>query len=348
MSTDTSVFQAKRLVVTGAAGFIGSNLAHWLRVHRRDTSLVCVDALTYAGNLANLAGLEQDTGFQFVRGDIRDAELIGRLLDAGVDGVINAAAHTHVDRSLLGGDDFAGTNVGGVQVLLEAIKQRPEMRFLQVSTDEVYGAQGPDERADEETAYRPGNPYSATKSGGDLLTLAYVRSFGLNAVITRCCNNYGPFQHPEKVIPLFVTNLLAGKPVPLYGDGLHEREWLHVEDHCAAIVCVLETGRAGDIYNITSSERITNLELTRRIVEIMGRDERSIRYVQDRPGHDRRYALNDGKIRGELGWRPRHLFADGLKQTVQWYIEHQDWSSTVRSGEYRNYYERQYGRRIAT
>lgn len=346
MSTDPPPFP-QRLLITGAAGFIGSNLVHWLLKERSPASIVSLDALTYAGNPANLADVRDDPRHRFVHGNICDRKRVDALLDDGIDAVINVAAHTHVDRSLLGGDDFAATNVGGVQVLLEALKQRPDIRFLQVSTDEVYGSQAPGERADEHAAFNPGNPYSATKAGGDLLALAYHNSFGLDVVITRCCNNYGPYQYPEKVLPLFITNLFDATPVPLYGDGLHAREWLHVADHCSAIARVLESGRTGEIYNITSNEGLTNLELTRRVLDVMGRDEGSIRHVQDRPGHDRRYALNDDKLRRELHWTHTYDFQRGLEQTVRWYRDHETWWRPIKTGEYRKYYEQQYGRRVS-
>ncbi len=346
MGTDASPARPQRLLVTGGAGFIGSNLVHWLLKHWPTADLICLDALTYAGNPANLDDIRKHPRFHFVQGNICDAKLVAELLSTGIDAVINAAAHTHVDRSLLGGDDFSGTNVGGVEVLLNAIRERTGVRFLQVSTDEVYGSMAPDTEADESTRINPQNPYSATKAGGDLLALAYHHSFHLDVVITRCCNNYGAYQYPEKMVPLFITNLFENKPIPVYGDGLQFRQWLHVNDHCSAIARVLEAGRSGEVYNITSGVGLTNLDLTHRLLNLAGKGENLIQHVQDRPGHDRRYSVNDNKLRQELGWRPTYDLQVGLKQTVQWYNDHPTWWRPIKSGEYRAYYNRQYGERI--
>lgn len=334
----------RHVLVTGAAGFIGSNLVHWLLANRPDLRVTSVDALFYAGNLANLADLRGHERHRFVRGNICDRQLIVGLLDDGVDAVINAAAQTHVDRSLMEADEFVASNLGGVQVQLDLLKQRPHIRFLQVSTDEVYGSRLPDDPAGETAALCPRNPYAATKAGADLLALSYHHSFGLDVVITRCCNNYGPYHYPEKVIPLFITNLMDGQPVPLYGDGLNYREWIHVDDHCAAIARVLEAGRSGEVYNITSGEGMPNVDLTRRILDALGRDESFIRHVTDRPGHDRCYLLDGAKIERELGWRAAVRFDDGLRRTVQWYRDHENWWRPIKSGEYRRYYEKQYGK----
>ncbi len=346
MSIDTSKRQPKNVLVTGAAGFIGSNLVHYLLKRWPDASIVSLDALTYAGNLANLKDLDDVPRHRFVHGNICDRETVSTLLDQDIDTVINAAAHTHVDRSLLGADDFAGTNVGGVQVFLDAIKQRPHIRFVQISTDEVYGSQAPGEDADENYRLTPRNPYSATKTGGDLVALAFHHSFDLDVVITRCCNNYGPYQYPEKMIPLFITNLFENKQVPLYGDGLHARQWIHVDDHSAAIARVAESGRSGEVYNITSGKGMTNKEMTAKLLAITGKDESLIKYVTDRPGHDRRYAIDDRKIRTELGWSPVVDFDEGIKQTVQWFVDHKSWWEPIKSGQYRKYYEEQYGKRV--
>jgi dTDP-glucose 4,6-dehydratase len=345
LSGDRTIRRPRGLLVTGAAGFIGSNLVHWLLRHWADTKVVSLDALCYAGNLANLEDLRDHPRHKFVHGNICDRGLMHSLLSEDIEAVINAAAHTHVDRSLMDADEFTATNVGGVQVQLDLIKEHPAVRFVQVSTDEVYGSLAPGETSDESSKLSAGNPYSATKAGADLLALAYHHSFGLNVTITRCCNNYGPFHYPEKVVPLFITNLLDGLPVPLYGDGLNFREWIHVEDHCSALACVVEAGRSGEVYNITSGEGFTNLELTEMILECLERDRSFIHHVEDRPGHDRRYALNDQKIRRELGWSPAHKFRDGLAQTVQWYRDHEEWWRPIKSGEFRRYHERQYGER---
>lgn len=342
MSIERSLSRPAKILVTGAAGFIGSNLVHWLLKHWGNVEIVSLDALTYAGNLANLEDLKNDPRHQFIHGNICDRAVVARAIDQGIDAIVNAAAHTHVDRSLMGADEFVTTNVGGVQVLAERIKESPGVRLLHVSTDEVYGSQAPGEKADESSPLTPNNPYSAAKAGGDLMALAYQRSFDLDIVITRCCNNYGPYQYPEKVIPLFISNLMDGKKVPLYGDGLHRREWIHVDDHSAAIARVLEAGRAGEVYNIASADSLTNVDLTHAILNMLAKDERSIEYVTDRPGHDRCYALDDAKIQSELGWKPTYDFPRGLKETVAWYKANEDWWRPIKSGEYRTYYERQY------
>ena len=344
MSTDARSFQC--VLVTGGAGFIGSNLVRWLLKHRPGTRIINLDALTYAGNPANLADLNDHDRHQFVHGNICDADLVARLLDQGVEAIINAAADSHVDRSLMTGHEFVATNVGGVQVLLDAIKTRPQIRFLQVSTDEVYGSVAPDCCSDENSPLAPANPYSATKAGAELLAMAYRKSFGLDVVVSRCCNNFGPYHYPEKMIPLFITNLLDGLPVPLYGDGLNYREWVHVEDHCSALVAILESGQSGESYNITSGSGVTNLELTHRILDLLGKDESSIKYVQDRPGHDRRYALDGGKITRDLGWHPLHDLEQGLRTTCDWFRDNEPWWRPIKSGEYRKYYQEQYGRRL--
>jgi dTDP-glucose 4,6-dehydratase len=346
LSTNHNTSRPTRILVTGAAGFIGSNLVHWLLRQWPDANIVALDALTYAGNLANLEDLREHDRFRFIRGNICDRDLITELLSDGVQAVINVAAHTHVDRSLLGQDDFAGTNVGGVQVICEVIRQMGGIRLLQVSTDEVYGSMNPGETADESHAINPRNPYSATKAGGDLVVSAFRQSFDIDTVITRCCNNYGPLQYPEKVVPLFITHLFEDTQVPLYGDGLNVREWLHVDDHCAAIARVLEAGRSGEIYNVTSSNGLTNLDLTESLIDIVGKDKSLIKYVEDRPGHDRCYALNDSKIRTELGWSESYDFRDGLRETVQWYRDNESWWRPIKSGEYLKYYEQQYGERV--
>ncbi|MBI4581913.1 MAG: dTDP-glucose 4,6-dehydratase [Planctomycetes bacterium] len=334
------------VLVTGGAGFIGCNLVRWILEHRPQTLVINLDALTYAGNPANIADIRDHERHRFVHGDICDEKLVGSLLDEGVDAVINAAAHSHVDRSLMRGDEFVATNVGGVQVILDAIKARPQIRFVQVSTDEIYGSLPPDERCDENWPPAPGNPYAATKAAAELLALSYRNSFGLDVVISRCCNNFGPYHYPEKMIPLFITNLLDGLRVPLYGDGLNYREWIHVEDHCSALVAILESGRSGEAYNISSGTGLTNLELTRRILDLLGKDDSSVEYVKDRPGHDRRYALDSRKIAAELGWQPRHNLKDGLRATCEWFQANEQWWRPIKSGAYRKYYQQQYAERL--
>ena len=335
----------KRLLVTGGAGFIGSNFVHWALRRWPDVHVVNLDALTYAGNLANLAGIEDGDRYTFVRGDIVDSDLLDRIMGTGVDTVINFAAESHVDRSLMSSEPFVRTNVVGTQQLLDASRRHAVGRFLQVSTDEVYGSLGAEGLFTETTPLSPNSPYSASKAAADLLCRAYHHSFGFPVMISRCSNNYGPYQFPEKVIPLFVTNLFEGRKVPLYGDGLNVRDWIYVEDHCAALGAILEKGTPGEVYNVGADRELTNLELTRRIIAACGKDEGFIEYVKDRPGHDRRYAIDSTKVRTELGWTPEHSFEEALAQTVQWYQDHEDWWQAIKSGEYQRYYEEQYGNR---
>jgi dTDP-glucose 4,6-dehydratase len=316
-----------RLLVTGGAGFIGS---HFVRQtlygaypRYADAEIVVLDLLTYAGCEANLAEVADSPRLRFVHGDVRDAQLVDELV-SGVDLVVNFAAESHVDRSILGAADFVSTNVGGTQVLLQAAVDHGVARFVQVSTDEVYGsiAEG---SWTEDHLLEPNSPYSASKAGGDLLARAYHRTHGLSVCVTRCSNNYGPYQFPEKVIPLFVTNLLDGHKVPLYGDGLNVRDWLHVDDHCAGIALVAERGRPGEIYNIGGGTELTNRELTALLLAATGHDWSMVEPVTDRKGHDRRYSVDHTKITTELGYRPTVSFTEGLARTVEWYREHRDW-----------------------
>jgi len=332
---------ARRILVTGGCGFIGSNFVlHLLR--RPDVEVITLDKLTYAGNLENLAEAEGNPRHTFVRGDVCDAELVGRLLADGVDAVIHFAAETHVDRSIQDPAAFVRSNVVGTEVLLTAARKHGVRRFVQVSTDEVYGSLGPEGRFTEESPLRPNNPYSASKAAADLLVRSFHRTYGLDAVITRCTNNYGPFQFPEKVIPLFICNAMENRPLPVYGDGLHVRDWLYVEDHCRALEAVLDRGRPGEVYNIGGSNELPNIELARLILRELNKPESLIQFVKDRPGHDRRYALDSSKLQRELGWRPRIGLPEGIPRTVRWYLEHTDWLRKVRSGEYREYYRRHY------
>ncbi|MBN1344704.1 MAG: dTDP-glucose 4,6-dehydratase [Phycisphaerae bacterium] len=333
----------KRLLVTGGAGFIGSNFVRWALRNWADVDVVNLDVLTYAGNLANLSDVEGDGRYTFMHGDITDAALLDRLMGEGIDAVINFAAESHVDRSLMSSEPFVRTNVVGTQQLLDAARRHGVERFLQVSTDEVYGSLGAEGEFTETTPLCPNSPYSASKAAADLLCHAYHHSLGFPAMISRCSNNYGPYQFPEKVIPLFLTNLFEGRKVPLYGDGLNVRDWIYVEDHCAALGAILEKGSLGEVYNVGADCELTNLDLTKRIIAACGRDEDSIEYVKDRPGHDRRYAIDSSKIRGELGWSPAHDFDDALARTVRWYRDHEDWWRGIKSGEYREYYQKQYG-----
>jgi dTDP-glucose 4,6-dehydratase len=331
-----------KILVTGGAGFIGSNyVRHVLTTHPGD-SVVNLDKLTYAGNLDNLRDVERDSRYTFVQGDICDESRVREVM-RGVDAVVHFAAETHVDRSNLGADDFLRTNVTGTFTLLEAARELKVGRFLAVSTDEVYGsiAKG---AAREGDPLNPSNPYSASKAAADLLVRAYWTTHRLPVLITRSSNNFGPYQYPEKVIPLFVTNALEGKPLPLYGDGKNVRDWLYVLDNCGAIDLVLRTGRDGEIYNIGGSTEVENIGLTRRILSLLGQPESLITPVADRPGHDRRYALDSGKIK-TLGWAPATSFDTALAATVEWYRAHEAWWKPIKSGTFRQYYQTQYAAR---
>ena len=326
-----------RVLVTGGAGFIGSHFVKRLLASGDD--LVVLDKLTYSGNRANLEGCD----VEFVEGDICDADTVAEA-GSGCEAVVNFAAETHVDRSILGPAEFITTDVLGTQVLLDWARGQGA-RHVQVSTDEVYGDLEGGGASREDDPLRPSSPYSASKAGGDLQVLAYVRTFGVDALITRGANTYGPNQYPEKVVPLFTTNALDGEPLPVYGDGRQTRPWLHVGDHCAAIELVLRQGGAGEVYNVGGDER-ENLELTRRILELTGADAGLVRHVEDRPGHDRRYALDSSKLR-ELGWTLERSFEEGLHDTVDWYRNNRAWWEPLKSGEYRAYYQRQYAQRLS-
>jgi len=332
------------ILVTGGAGFIGSNHVRYLLDTTNDR-VVNLDLLTYAGNLENLAGLEDHPRYRFVRGDVRDGDLVNRVLaEERIDAVIHFAAESHVDRSLEAPGAFLDTNTRGTQVLLQAAVQHGLGRFVMVSTDEVYGSLAPDAPAfTEATPLAPNSPYAASKAAADLFCRAYHHTFKLDVVITRCSNNYGPYQFPEKLIPLMLTNALEDKPLPVYGDGQNVRDWLYVEDHCAAIDAALRRGRAGEVYNVGGGNEWPNLALVKLLLAQLGKPESLIRFVPDRLGHDRRYAIASDKIRGELGWQPRHAFPEGLARTVRWYLDHRPWWETIRSGAYRDYYARFYG-----
>jgi len=336
-----------KILVTGGAGFIGSNFVLQLRRERPDVALVNVDLLTYAGNLENLKALEGDGGHVFVRADVADRASMEAVFEAHKpEGVLHFAAESHVDRSILDATPFVRNNVLGTQVLLDLSRAHGVRRYLQVSTDEVYGTLGATGKFTEDTPLAPNSPYAASKAAADLLVRAAVHTHGLDAVVTRCSNNYGPLQFPEKLIPLMIANALEGRPLPVYGDGLQVRDWLHVEDHCSALWRVFERGRAGRVYNIGGNNELPNLQVVRLILSELGRGEDLIRYVQDRPGHDRRYAIDASRVRDELGWEPRRRFDEALPDTVRWYLSHRDWWERVRSGAYRAYYERQYGHRV--
>ena len=334
----------RRLLITGGAGFIGSNFVRRLLATTDSVEVIVLDNLSYAGNLRNLDGLEADDRFQFVRGDIADQEAVEPLA-ARVDAIVNFAAESHVDRSIEAPDAFIRTDVYGTFVLLEAARRHGHQRYLQVSTDEVYGdvSAGSSIEAD---AVRPRSPYAASKASGDLLVMAYHTTYGVQAVISRASNNFGPFQYPEKVIPLFVTNAIDNEELPLYGDGLQVRDWLFVEDHCDALTLLLARGESGQIYNVGGGNELTNIDLTRAILARLGKPLSLIKRVTDRPGHDRRYSLNCSKI-ADLGWRPAHDFGRALDETIDWYVQHEHWWRPLKSGDFVDYYRRQYAERLA-
>ncbi len=333
-----------RIFVTGGAGFIGSNFIRYVLETRTDISVVNYDKLTYAGNLADLESVADDTNYEFVKGDICDAAAVETAMRS-CDAVIHFAAESHVDRSIYEPAPVIRTNVTGTFVLLEVARRISVSRFVHVSTDEVYGDIPVGVFADEEFPLQPSSPYSASKAASDLLVRSYVRTYEFPALITRSSNNYGPYQFPEKFVPLMITNAHSDKALPVYGDGKQQRDWLHVEDNCRGILLVLEKGKIGEVYNIGGLDLEENLTLVRRILKLTGKSESLVSYVQDRPGHDRRYALNCKKIETELGWRPAIALEDGLRQTIDWYKNHEQWLADVRSHEYLSYYERYYENR---
>jgi dTDP-glucose 4,6-dehydratase len=332
------------LLVTGGCGFIGSNLVRLLLAERPGWRLVNLDKLTYAGNAESLADVERDPRYRFVRGDVANGELVAEIMRAErIDAVMHLAAESHVDRSILTPSVFIETNVRGTQVLLEAARELGVKRFLHASTDEVYGSLGPTGLFTEDTPLAPSSPYSASKAASDLLALAYAHTFGVPVTVTRCSNNYGPFQFPEKLIPLMIANALRDQPLPVYGDGMNVRDWIHVEDHCRGLLAALEAGRPGRVYNFGASSERHNIDIVRQVLGLLGKPESLIRYVKDRPGHDRRYAIDSSRARDELAWAPRRGFEEALAATVRWYVERRPWWERVISGEYLKYYERQYG-----
>ena len=337
----------QRLLVTGGCGFIGSNFIRHCLSTRDNVTIINVDKLTYAGNLENLADLEGDARLLFRRGDICDRAFVQQVLaDQPVDAVLNFAAESHVDRSILDSGPFVQTNIVGTQVLLDACREAGIVRYVQVSTDEVYGSLGADGLFTEQTPLAPNSPYSASKASADLLVRSYVHTFGFPAVITRCSNNYGPYQFPEKLIPLFISNALNDRPLPVYGKGENVRDWIHVLDHCRGILAAVEHGQTGEVYNFGGKCELKNIDLTRTLLRLLGKPESLIRYVTDRPGHDLRYAIDCSKAERELGWSPQVDFETGLRETIDWYRANSEWVERIQSGEYTSYYERQYGERL--
>ncbi len=319
-----------KLLVTGGAGFIGSCFVRHILKKYNDYQVINLDTLTYAGNIENLDDVKDNPNYRFVHGNICDKKLAKELIiDEGVDAVINFAAESHVDRSITGPEIFIETNVQGTLNLLQAAKEAKTQRFLQVSTDEVYGTLGKDGYFYETTPLAPNSPYSASKASADMLVRAYYETYKMPVLNTRCSNNYGPYQYPEKLIPFFISQLLKGEKVPVYGDGMNVRDWLYVYDHCSAIDTVLHKGKVGEVYNIGGHNEKTNMEITKIILEAMGKDESSIRYVEDRLGHDRRYAIDNHKIQSELGWEPSLTFEEGIKLTIDWYLNNQDWMKSI-------------------
>ncbi|OGW60717.1 MAG: dTDP-glucose 4,6-dehydratase [Nitrospirae bacterium RBG_16_64_22] len=319
-----------KILVTGGCGFIGSNYVRYVLRERPEDSVINLDAMTYAGNRENLADVETDHRYRFVQGDIADPEAVRPLFE-DVDAVVNFAAESHVDRSILGPAIFVRTNVSGTQILLDAARKMGVRRFVQVSTDEVYGSLGPTGLFTEETPLAPNSPYSASKAAADFLVRAYHHTYGFPGIVTRCSNNYGPYQFPEKLIPLFVLRAMNDQPVPVYGDGLNVRDWIYVDDHCAAVDLVLRKGEPGGVYNIGANSERTNLDVTRTVLRRLGKPESLIQFVPDRPGHDRRYAIDSSRIERDLGWRPRVGFEEGIERTIEWYGRNRAWLSNLAS-----------------
>jgi dTDP-glucose 4,6-dehydratase len=334
-----------KILITGGAGFIGSNFVIYMVNKYPGYQFINIDALTYAGNLGNLQSVQEAPNYRFVKADITNRAVVDRVVAEDIDIIINFAAESHVDRSISNPDVFVATNIMGTQVLLEAAKKFGVNKYIQVSTDEVYGSLGSEGLFTETTPIASNSPYSASKAGADLLVRAYHETYDLPVNITRCSNNYGPFQFPEKLIPLMIINALNNKELPVYGDGLNVRDWLHVEDHCSAIDLVLHHGMNGEIYNIGGNNEKTNIQIVQKILNELGRSEDLINYVTDRLGHDRRYAIDPTKIKTELGWEPKYTFETGIVKTIQWYLDNQEWWQHIISGSYQDYYERQYSSR---
>lgn len=333
----------KRILVTGGAGFIGSNFINYILGSRNDIFIVNLDKLTYAGNLQNLKSVENHPNYAFIKGDIVNDELVSYLFQKyEIDHVINFAAESHVDRSILGSEIFFRTNVLGTNVLLENAKRFGVEKFIQISTDEVYGSLGPEGQFEETTPLQPNSPYAASKAAADMMALAFHHTYKVPVVITRCSNNYGPYQFPEKLIPLMIINSLNNKKLPVYGDGLNVRDWIYVIDHNKAVELVMDKGKVGEVYNIGANTEKPNIEIVKLLLKHTGKSEDLIEYVKDRPGHDRRYAINSTKIKKELGWDAEHSFEDAIQDTIKWYIDYEKWWKEIISGDYQNYYKLQY------
>ncbi|MCL4547633.1 MAG: dTDP-glucose 4,6-dehydratase [Bacteroidetes bacterium] len=339
--------KVKKILVTGGAGFIGSNFINYILSKRDDYFIVNLDKLTYAGNLENLKPVEGKNNYNFIKGDITNNELVDYLFRRfEIKFVVNFAAESHVDRSILGSEIFYRTNVIGTTVLLEASRRYHVEKFLQVSTDEVYGSLGPTGLFTEQTSLSPNSPYSSSKAAADMAALAFHHTYGLPVVITRCSNNYGPLQFPEKLIPLMIINALNNKKLPVYGDGLNVRDWIYVVDHNKAVELVLENGKVGEVYNVGASREMKNIEIVKLILKKLGKGEELIEFVKDRPGHDRRYAIDSSKIQNELGWKPEFNFENAISDTIDWYLQNKNWWERIISGEYQNYYNEQYAHRF--
>jgi dTDP-glucose 4,6-dehydratase len=334
----------KQILITGGCGFIGSNFIRHM-LSKYPYHIINFDKLTYAGNLENLEEIENDPRYTFVKGDIAEKNDVVQVFEQEIEAVINFAAESHVDRSILDPDAFVKTNISGAFNLLEQARQKGVKRFIQISTDEVYGSLGKEGKFREDTSLSPNSPYSASKTSADLLAMAYYKTYGTPVVITRCSNNYGPYQFPEKLIPLIISNALHDKELPVYGDGMNVRDWIHVSDHCEAIDVVLHKGEPGNVYNVGGENERANIEIVKLILGILGKPESLIRYVKDRPGHDRRYAIDSTKIKNVLNFETKMSFQKGMEETVSWYVEHRPWWERIISGEYLEYYDRMYKNR---
>jgi dTDP-glucose 4,6-dehydratase len=338
--------EEKAILATGGCGFIGSNFIHYILAHYPNYRIINLDKLTYCGNLDNLCEVAHHPNLSFVKGDIADREKVtGILHDERIDCIVNFAAESHVDRSIEDPDLFLRTNILGTQVLLEGAREAAVPLFIQISTDEVYGSLGPTGAFTETTPLKPNSPYAASKTAADLMVRAYIQTYGIAAIITRCSNNYGPYQFPEKLLPLMISNAMEDRELPVYGDGLNVRDWIYVDDHCRALDTILHHGESGKIYNIGGASERTNLQVVRTVLEVLGKPESLIHFVTDRPGHDRRYAMDFSKLKKDLNWQPQITFEEGIKRTINWYVDHQEWWQRIKTGEYLDYYERMYGNR---